>query len=69
MNSPEPNSYKVNGKQLLYDDICSDFDINNWPISTRKHSQESLPYVYFKTGSSSTSFLTNNIFLVSLKAA
>ena len=39
MNSPESNSYKVHGKQLLYEDICNGFDINNWPVSPQKHVQ------------------------------
>ena len=62
MNSSDSHSYKVNGKQLVYEDICSDFDINNWPISTKKHVQNNGQYVYFKTNSPSTSFLTNKSF-------
>jgi len=66
MNSSESNSYKINGKQLLYEDICKDFDINNWPVSTRKHVQNQGQYVYFKTSSSATSFLTNKNFQTQL---
>jgi len=66
MNSSETNSYKINGKQLLYEDIYKDFDINNWPISTRQHVQNQGQYVYFKTNSSSTSFLTNKNFQTQL---
>ena len=66
MNSPESNSYKVNGKQLLYEDICNGFDINNWPVSTKKHVLNDGQYVYFKTSSSSTSFLTNKNFQTQL---
>ena len=66
MNSSDSNSYKVNGKQLVYEDICSDFDINNWPISTKKHVQNNGQYVYFKTNSPSTSFLTNKNFQTQL---
>ena len=66
MNSSDSNSYKVNGKQLVYEDICSDFDINNWPISTKNHVQNNGQYVYFKTNSPSTSFLTNKNFQTQL---
>ena len=66
MNSPESNLYKVNGKQLLYKDICNGFDINNWPISTTKHVQNNGQYVYFKTSSPSTSFLTDKNFQTQL---
>ena len=66
MNSSDSNSYKINGKQLLYEDICSDFDINNWPISTKKHVQNNGQYVYFKTSSPSTSFLTDKNFQTQL---
>ena len=66
MNSSESNSYKVNGKQLVYEDICNAFDINNWPVSTRKHVQNKGQFVYFKTNSSSTSFLTDKNFQTQL---
>ena len=66
MNSPESNFYNVNGKQLLYKDICNGFDINNWPISTKKHVQNNGQYVYFKTSSPSTSFLTDKNFQTQL---
>ena len=35
MNGAEKNSYKINGKQLRYDNIKDDLDLNNWPFSTR----------------------------------
>ena len=66
MNSSQLNSYKVNGKQLLYEDICRDFDINNWPIVTRNYVENKGCYVYFKTKSPTTSFLTNNNFQTQL---
>ena len=66
MHSSESNSYKVNGKQLLYKDICNGFDINNWPISTKKHVQNDGQYVYFKTSSPSSSFLTDKNFQTQL---
>ena len=66
MNSPESNSYKVHGKQLLYEDICNGFDINDWPVSPQKHVQDNGQYVYFKTNSPSTSFLTDKNFQTQL---
>ena len=66
INSSESNSYKINGKQLAYEDICNAFDINNWPVSTRKHVQNKGQFVYFKTNSSSTSFLTDKNFQTQL---
>ena len=66
MNSSDLNSYKVNGKQMVYEDLCSNFDINNWPSSTKKHVQNNGQYVYFKTNSPSTSFLTNKNFQTQL---
>ena len=54
MNSPDVASYKVNGKQLYYEDICNNIDIKNWPISTRAHVQKGGHYVYFKTNSASS---------------
>ena len=42
------------------------FDINNWPISTKKHVQNNGQYVYFKTSSPSTSFLTDKNFQTQL---
>ena len=66
MNSSDSNSYKVNGKQLLYEDICRDFDINNWPIVTRNYVENKGCYVYFKTKSPTTSFLTNKNFQTQL---
>ena len=66
MNSPDVASYKVNGKQLYYEDICNNIDIKNWPISTRAHVQKGGHYVYFKTNSASSSFLTNKNFQTQL---
>ena len=66
MNSSNSNFYKVHGKQLLYEDICSDFNIDKWPFSTRQHTLSNGQYVYFKTKSSDTSFLTNKNFQTQL---
>ena len=66
MNSPDKSSYKINGKQLYYEDICNNLDIKNWPISTRPHVLQGGHYVYFKTNFASSSFLTNKNFQTQL---
>ena len=66
MNSSNSDSYKINGKQLYYEDISNNLDINNWIVSTRSHVNKGGHYVYFKTNSSSTSFLTNKNFQTQL---
>ena len=65
-NSAEASTYKINGKQLLYEDISKDLDINNWPISARSHVKTGGHYVYFKTNSSTSSFFTNKNFQTQL---
>ena len=66
MNSTEASSYKVNGKQLYFDDIKNNLDIKNWPVSTRDHVSKGGHYVYFQTNSISSSFLTNKNFQTQL---
>ena len=65
-NSAEASTYKINGKQLLYEDISKDLDINNWPISARPHVKKGGHYVYFKTNSPTSSFFTNKNFQTQL---
>ena len=62
MNGSEEDSYKINGKQLYYDDIKANLDISNWPFSTRPLVLKGGHYVFFKTSSSSSSFLTDKNF-------
>ena len=66
MNSSDVNSYKINGSQLFYEDISNNLDVSNWPISTRPHVRRGGHYVYFKTKSSSSSFLTDKNFQTQL---
>lgn len=66
MNSTEASSYKVNGKQLYFDDIKNDLDIKNWPVSARDHVSKGGHYVYFQTNSISSSFFTNRNFQTQL---
>jgi len=56
------SSLKIEGRQLLFDDIKNNIDIENWPISTRNHTLKGGHYVYFKTDSFNSSFLTNRNF-------
>ncbi len=66
MNSTEASSYKINGKQLYFDDIKNNLDIKNWPVSARDHVSKGGHYVYFQTNSISSSFLTNKNFQTQL---
>ena len=66
MNGVDKNSYKINGKQLTYDDIKNNLDLDNWPISARPTVLKGGHYVYFKTSSNSSSFLTNHNFQTQL---
>ena len=66
MNSTEASSYKVNGKQLYFDDIKNNLDIKNWPVSARDHVSKGGHYVYFQTNSISSSCLTNKNFQTQL---
>ena len=66
MDSTETSSYKVNGKQLYFDDIKNNLDIKNWPVSARDHVSKGGHYVYFQTNSISSSFLTNKNFQTQL---
>jgi len=62
MNGSEDSSYKINGKQLYYEDIKENLDINDWPFSTRPLVLKGGHYVFFKTSSLSSSLLTNKNF-------
>jgi diadenosine tetraphosphate (Ap4A) HIT family hydrolase len=66
MNGSEKNSYKINGKQLYYEDIKENLEIKNWPFSTRPLVLKGGHYVFFKTSSSSSSFLTDKNFQTQL---
>jgi len=56
LDSGDSKSYKLNGKQLSYEDINNNLDIKNWPISARPHVKKGGHYVYFRTNSNNSSF-------------
>ncbi len=62
LKSKDLSSYKIEGKQLTFENIKNDLDIKNWPISTRKHVMKGGHYVYFETETLNTSFLTKENF-------
>ena len=66
MESSDPKFYKIHGKQVEYKNIYNDINIDEWPISTRPHSNSGGHYVYFKTKDSESSFLTNKNFQTQL---
>ena len=57
MNSSDHGKYKVNGKQLNFDDIKNNLDHEKWPISTREHVKSGGHYVYFNSGFKESSSL------------
>ena len=58
LGSKDLSSFKIEGKQLSFEDIKDDMDIKNWPISARKHVSKGGHYVYFDSGNEGSSFLT-----------
>ncbi len=66
MNESNSSSLKIEGRQLVFDDIKNNIDIENWPISTRNHVLKGGHYVYFKTNSLNSSFLTDKNFQTQL---
>jgi len=66
MDSLKNEEYKIHGKQLKYEDINSEIEIQDWPVSTRKHTQKGGHYVFFQTGDKTSSFLTNKNFQTQL---
>ena len=65
-NSADASSYKINGKQILYEDIYNNLDVDSWPISARPHVSKGGHYVYFKTDKKTSSFFTNKNFQTQL---
>ena len=65
-DSADASSYKINGKQLLYEDIHNNLDVNSWPVSARPHVKKGGHYVYFKTNKNTSSFFTNKNFQTQL---
>ncbi len=62
LGSKDLSSFKIEGKQLSFEDIKDDMDIKNWPISAREHVSKGGHYVYFETNNLNTSFLTKENF-------
>ena len=66
MDSLKVEEYKMHGKQLKYEDINCEIEIDNWPVSTRQHTQKGGHYVFFKSGDNHSSFLTDKNFQTQL---
>jgi len=66
LDSGDSKSYKLNGRQLSYEDINNNLDIKNWPRAARPHVKKGGHYVYFKTSSNNSSFFTNRNFQTQL---
>ena len=65
MNGSEEGTFKIHGKQLNYNDI-KNLEVTDWPFSTRKQVLKGGHYVFFKTHSPSSSFLTDKNFQTQL---
>jgi diadenosine tetraphosphate (Ap4A) HIT family hydrolase len=65
INGSKKDTYKISGKQLQFEDIQSNLDINNWPLSPRPLVTKGGHYVYFKN-STKASFLSDNNFQTQL---
>ena len=61
LKSKDLSSFKIEGKQLFFEDIKDDMDIKNWPISARKHVLKGGTN-FFETDNLNTSFLTKENF-------
>lgn len=66
MDSLKIEEYKIHGKQLKYEDINCEIEIDKWPVSTRQHTQKGGHYVFFKSGDNHSSFLTDKNFQTQL---
>ena len=66
IDSSNPKDYKIIGKQLSYNDIYDNLDINSWPLSTKSHSLKGGHYVLFRSKNLESSFLTNKNFQTQL---
>ena len=66
IDSFDTTDYKITGRQLWYEDICNDLNIDEWPFSTRSHTKKGGHYVYFKTKDNRSSFLAARNFQTQL---
>lgn len=65
METSEKEDYKINGKQLFYEDI-KNLSVENWPFSAEDLVLRGGHYVFFKTSLSKVSFLTDKNFKTQL---
>ena len=61
MESSDKNEYKVNGKLLKFKDL-QNLNSNEWPLSAFDHVKKGGHYVFFKSVTKDTSFLTTQNF-------
>ena len=58
MESNDKNEIKIDGKQLYYNDILDSKEVDDWMLVTRKHVFSGGHYVFFRSISKLSSFLT-----------
>jgi len=61
ISSSEKSNYKINGKLLKYEDL-KNLNFQNWPLSALDHVKKGGHYIYFKSSSKNSSFLTTENF-------
>ena len=61
IESSDKKKYKVDGKLLKFEDL-KNLETNEWPFSALNHVQSGGHYIFFKSGSESSSFLTTKNF-------
>ncbi len=57
----DEKKYKIDGKLLIFNDL-QNLSVDEWPLSALGHVQKGGHYIYFKSGSNNSSFLTTQNF-------
>ncbi len=61
IESGDKSKYKINGKLLKFEDL-QNLDFQNWPLSALDHVKKGGHYIFFKSPSKFSSFLTTENF-------
>ena len=57
----DEKKYKIDGKLLIFNDL-QNLSVDEWPLSALGHVQKGGHYIFFKSGSNNSSFLTTQNF-------
>ena len=61
IESSDKSNYKINGKLLKFEDL-QNLNFQNWPLSALDHVKKGGHYIFFKSNSKLSSFLTTENF-------